>query len=220
MRKLHGKLTYANVMATIAVFIALGGSAFAAAQLKKNSVGAKQLKRNAVTTAKVKPAAITGAKIKLSSLGTVPSAAHAGDASTLQGTGPDGFMRGGGQFLSARRDLNLGESEVPLLSLPGISPITASCKMGTTYPEGFFEVRNVSGGALDTVLQYPGGGNDGGELKPGEKTYVNEEFIGAWTWQFASRGSPPTIATLHLGYSSHQSPTACAMIAQATVANG
>ena len=76
--------TYANVVATLALFIALGGSAIAASTLGKNSVGPKQLKKNAVTTPKVKNKAITGAKIKpgtitgtqvnASTLGTVPVA--------------------------------------------------------------------------------------------------------------------------------------------------
>jgi len=86
--KLRSKLTYANVVATLALFIAVGGaSAFAATQLAKNSVGPKQLKKNAVTTPKIKNGAITGAKIKdgaiggakvnAGSLGTVPSAQQA-----------------------------------------------------------------------------------------------------------------------------------------------
>ena len=78
------KLTYANVVATLALFIAIGGAgAFAASQLGKNSVGSKQLKKNSVTTAKIKKGAVTGAKVKISSLGTVPSAAHAANADQL-----------------------------------------------------------------------------------------------------------------------------------------
>jgi hypothetical protein len=73
---LRGKLTYANVMATIAVFIALGGSAYAATQLKKNSVGAKQLKKNAVSGAKVKDGSLSAADIG----GAVDSADHASTA--------------------------------------------------------------------------------------------------------------------------------------------
>lgn len=38
MRRIHGHLTYANVMATIAVFLVLGGGAYAAFQLPRNSV--------------------------------------------------------------------------------------------------------------------------------------------------------------------------------------
>jgi len=65
MKHLRKRLTYANVMSSIAVFLVLGGAtAFAASQLGKNSVGTKQLKKNAVTTAKIKKNAITGAKIK------------------------------------------------------------------------------------------------------------------------------------------------------------
>lgn len=49
------QLTYANVVATIALFCALAGGAYAAGvDLPSRSVGNKQLKRNAVTAAKVK----------------------------------------------------------------------------------------------------------------------------------------------------------------------
>ena len=56
------KLSYSNVIATIALFIALGGAAVAAG-LPKNSVGTSQLKRGAVTAAKLKKAAITSGKL-------------------------------------------------------------------------------------------------------------------------------------------------------------
>ena len=51
-------------MATVAIFIALGGVSYAATNLGKNSVGTKQIKKNAVTTAKLKKNAVTTAKIK------------------------------------------------------------------------------------------------------------------------------------------------------------
>lgn len=100
MKRLRSKLTYANVVATLALFIAIGGaSAFAANQLAKNSVGSKQLKKNAVTTAKIKNGAVTGAKINVASLGTVPNASHAASATTagnaeqLGGTAATGFAK-------------------------------------------------------------------------------------------------------------------------------
>ena len=52
------RLTYANVMSTIGVFIALGGSSYAVTQLPRNSVGERQLKPNAVSGAKVRDASI------------------------------------------------------------------------------------------------------------------------------------------------------------------
>jgi hypothetical protein len=83
MKRLRSKLTYANVIATLALFLVLaGGSAFAAGKLGKNSVGTKQIKNNAVTTAKIKDGAVTGSKIVTSGLGTVPSATNATHATT------------------------------------------------------------------------------------------------------------------------------------------
>lgn len=94
-KTLRGKLAYAKVVATLALFIAIGGaSAFAATQLAKNGVGTKQLKKNAVTVAKIKDGAVPGAKTKLSSLGTVPSATRA-DTATSAGSASNASQLGG-----------------------------------------------------------------------------------------------------------------------------
>lgn len=76
-RVIRSRLSYANVIATLALFLALGGGAIAASQLGKNSVGSKQLKKNAVTKAKIKKNAVTSAKIKN---GAVTSAKIKADA--------------------------------------------------------------------------------------------------------------------------------------------
>lgn len=81
MNHIRKRLSYANVMSSIAVFLVLGGATAVAAkkiganQLKANSVTTAKIKKNAVTTAKIKKDAVTGAKVKESTLGTVPSAA-------------------------------------------------------------------------------------------------------------------------------------------------
>jgi hypothetical protein len=46
--RLREKLSYANIVATLALFIGLGGVSYAAVTLPANSVGAKQLQPNAV----------------------------------------------------------------------------------------------------------------------------------------------------------------------------
>lgn len=53
------RLTYSNVVATLAIFIALGGISYAATNLGKNSVGTKQIKNNAVTKKKIKKKAVS-----------------------------------------------------------------------------------------------------------------------------------------------------------------
>src|SRR6201990_3000787 len=50
---LRRHLTYANVAASLALFLALGGAAYAATQLPKNSVGTNQIRKEAVTAAKI-----------------------------------------------------------------------------------------------------------------------------------------------------------------------
>jgi hypothetical protein len=79
--------TYSSVTATLALFIALGGGAYAATSLPARSVGSAQLKKNAVTRAKIKNNAVngskvaanalTGADIKETTLGDVPHATSA-----------------------------------------------------------------------------------------------------------------------------------------------
>lgn len=88
-RPLARRLTYANVMSTIAVFVALGGSSYALVridgkQLKNRSVSGKKLKRNT----------LGGSRIKESRLGTVRRARTAGRADTLQGFVPEQFKLG------------------------------------------------------------------------------------------------------------------------------
>jgi hypothetical protein len=69
----------ALVISLIALFVALGGTTYAATNLPKNSVGTKQLKNNAVTGPKIASKAVTAAKINTSGL-SVPSATHATNA--------------------------------------------------------------------------------------------------------------------------------------------
>ncbi|MEP6954978.1 MAG: hypothetical protein ABI950_13045 [Solirubrobacteraceae bacterium] len=52
--RLRHRLTYANVTATLALSIALGGTSYAAVQLPRNSVGTKQLRASSVGSREVR----------------------------------------------------------------------------------------------------------------------------------------------------------------------
>ena len=58
MRRATRRLTYANVMSTIAVFVALGGASYAIVSIPKNSIGAKQVKNHSLGLSELTPAAI------------------------------------------------------------------------------------------------------------------------------------------------------------------
>ena len=63
MKSRRPRLTYANVVATIALFAALGGVSYAATTLPKNSVGTSQIQAEAIRTGKIADDAVTGAKL-------------------------------------------------------------------------------------------------------------------------------------------------------------
>lgn len=66
MRVLRRRLTYANVISTLALFLALSGGVVWAA----SKIGANQLKANSVTTAKIRKNAVSRKKIKANAVST------------------------------------------------------------------------------------------------------------------------------------------------------
>lgn len=77
----------AMLVALLALFVSLGGNAFAAlsinsvgtTQLKSGAVTTRKIRNGAVTTGKIRNGAVTGAKLNLAGV-TVPNALHATDA--------------------------------------------------------------------------------------------------------------------------------------------
>jgi hypothetical protein len=63
MKIIKDRLTYANVTATLALFVALDGSSYAAANLPRNSVGSSQLKTNSVGAAEIRRKAVRSSEI-------------------------------------------------------------------------------------------------------------------------------------------------------------
>ena len=94
---IHRHLSYANVMATVAVFIALGGSALAAGYVITNS---GQIKDGAVTGSDVKNATLTGRDIKDNSL---TASDFSGSLQGATGVGRDGAKGATGEKGEGRR---------------------------------------------------------------------------------------------------------------------
>ena len=93
--RIRSKITYPHVVSTLALFLALGGSAYAIS-LGKNEVRSRNIAPKAVKTSDLAGDAATGAKVKESSLGQVPSALNAdraAGADLLGGLGPGAFER-------------------------------------------------------------------------------------------------------------------------------
>jgi hypothetical protein len=86
MAALRTHLTYANLVATVALFLALAtGGAYASSQLAPKSVGEKQLRPGAVTADKIRKNAVTAPKIAALAVKEGKIAAGAVSAAKLAG---------------------------------------------------------------------------------------------------------------------------------------
>ena len=68
LRRVQQRLTYANVISSLALFIALGGTSYALT-LQRNSVGAEQIRRGAVRASEVRSDAVRSNEVRDRSLG-------------------------------------------------------------------------------------------------------------------------------------------------------
>jgi hypothetical protein len=81
MGAVRGRLTYANVVSTLALFLALSGGVVWASgkigtkKLKTGAVTAGKIHRNAVTASKIQTNAVTGSKIKVGAISFAKMAA-------------------------------------------------------------------------------------------------------------------------------------------------
>jgi hypothetical protein len=108
--RLRSRITYANVVASLALFMAMGGTGYALS-LPKASVGAKQLKKGAVTSKKVKNASLLKKDFKAGQLPAGPQG-PAGAAGSPGATGAPGsaaayahVTSGGGVFAPAAKNI-------------------------------------------------------------------------------------------------------------------
>jgi hypothetical protein len=124
MRKIWGRRPSPSlVISVLALFVALGGSAYAASKIgtkniKNNAITAAKIKKNAITTAKIKNDAVTGQKVKESTLGTVPNATSA--AKAAHATSADSAANFDRYYTSGVRKASVGQT----VSLGAVGPFT------------------------------------------------------------------------------------------------
>jgi hypothetical protein len=81
---LRRRVTYANVTATLALFVALGGGAYAAAQ-----ISGREIKAHSLTERNYRANSVTGKAVKEKTLGVVP---RARDAARLDGVSAERLL--------------------------------------------------------------------------------------------------------------------------------
>lgn len=189
MQWIRKRLSYANVMSTLAVFLVLsGGAAYAAKKisshdLKGASVTTAKIKRNAVTTSKIRASAIKTAKI---AAGAVTSGKLAIGAITPEKLVP-GFVAPTAEKLS--RAANISAAGTVLAGSIGISQANVFHPLEGS--EGFYCFSGLSpapvGGVVtvdysesgETVLaQFDTGPGPGKICPAGTQAFVNTRLAG------------------------------------------
>lgn len=166
------RLSYANVVSALALFVALGGTSYAATKLPHNSVGRTQIRESAVRSSEIARGAIrladlTGSTAK--SLHGPPGPAGPVGPARTQGAPAVGFfatVSGAGQFVR------------------GSATSSVHTAVGSgSYTVGF--ARNVSDCAYSATL----GGIDPGDQPPGYVTVrADDGKVGVQLYDAA--GSP------------------------------
>ena len=151
----------AMAVALVALFMAMGGSAYAGAKLSKNSVTNKTIKNNAVTGKKVKNGSITGADIKADSLtGAQISEAtlgKVGDAETVDGIDSTGFAPAK-SALTWNVPMNRGDAP-RVLGKFGPFTFTGRCEVAGADSSAYVDVTT----SVDNVYSYNDSDLDVGE---------------------------------------------------------
>lgn len=192
LSKLRANLTYANVMATSAVFIALGGSSYAAIQVtgknvKDSSLTGKDIKSSSLTSSDVKNRSLLGVDFKSGQLpsgpqGTQGTQGPKGDPGPLLETLPPGkTLRG--VFATRDTDNTQGARaydsitfSIPLAAAPtahylneGSAP-TADCPGSPASPEaapGHLCVYERTASAVSRTVLDPISGDNPGSSRYG-----------------------------------------------------
>lgn len=95
------------------------GQGWTTSQIANGAITGPKLANGSVTNEKLGPDAVTGAKI-------------AGGTITAANIAPGQVVKGNGSFVSSHQVLATGATDTPVLTLPGVGQLRASCAAGVT----------------------------------------------------------------------------------------
>jgi hypothetical protein len=224
------KINRTSVVASAALFLALGGTSYASfavgtSQIKNGAVTTPKLAGHAVTTSKLTDGAVTTGKLadgavtaaKVAPGTFLATDGTAADSSKLGGRAAGDYVTGQGGMLTSRVSIPVGETR-QLLSL-GVGDLLGHCDAGA-HPQTWFQSNVSSVNLVDTATQYgfPHGTADVhttngltlGGIYPEFNNTVLPQTI---TWQAAANDGSGRVVTAWTS-GQDQLGTTCVFIAQ------
>lgn len=159
----RAKLSYANVMATLGVFIALGGTGYAISELEKNEVTSKHVKNNGIKNKDLADNSITSPKVLNGSLlgeDFAPGQLPQGPKGPQGPEGPQGEEGlQGEQGLSGATNVTVRTGADVTVDANDTNAATADCQAGERATGGGWEVVGGNLAIIDYAnrpMQVPG----------------------------------------------------------------
>lgn len=193
MHRLIGKLTYANVISTLCLVLLLGGgTAYAASQLGKESVGTKQLKKEAVTPAKLSAASKAALVGPTGATGPQGSQGPKGDPGAKGDRGDKG--EAGGQGASDGY-FERGPAEAKTIGSAGLDFAAVAVPAGSYIVSANARLFNGSAGAASAECSIALVGGESGPSANVNLSGVNDRKVVTVMW--AQTLTAPGTFTVH-----------------------
>jgi hypothetical protein len=165
-----GRPSPALVLACVALFVALGGTGYAALQLPANSVGSKQIRNGAVKNSEIANNAVTGRKVRRRSLtasdfraSSLPRGPRgfpgpAGPAGPAGSARAYGYVTAAGAVVAARSKggatvSHVATSGVYCISIPGISSASSVMSVNLDWDESATSPPPAAAGDSEGVVE-------------------------------------------------------------------
>jgi hypothetical protein len=151
VRALKDRLTYANVTATLALFIALGGTSYAAVTLPRDSIGARQIRSGSVGSSEVRDRSLS-----LRDLNRRTRSALRGARGPAGPPGPPGGTAGAGAIDVVYKTAAGTVGRAPVEETT-TATASANCDAGHQVTGGGVRVDDVSVVSVHDSFPEPGG---------------------------------------------------------------